>query len=48
MKNIEVIKRMPTQHKLEEYKKSKRKDAEIIGSVCIIIIIAAASLLLIG
>ena len=48
MKNIDVIKRMPTRHEMEVYKKRKKKDAEIIGGVCMAIIVVAAGLLLIG
>lgn len=48
MKKIEVIKRMPTRHELEEYRRHRRKDIEVIGGACMLVIIIAASLLLIG
>ena len=48
MKRIEVIKRMPTKHEIEEYKNRKKKDIEIIGGICTVIVVVAAGLLLIG
>lgn len=48
MKKIEVIKRMPTRHELEEYRRHRKKDIEIISGTCVLVIIIAASLLLIG
>lgn len=48
MKRIEVIKRMPTKHEIEEYRQHKKKDIEIIGGICMVIVVVTASLLLIG
>lgn len=48
MKRIEVIKRMPTKHEIEEYKNREKKDIEIIGGICMVIVVVAAGLLLIG
>lgn len=48
MKRIEVIKRMPTKHELEEYRRHRKKDIEVIGGACLLVTIIAASLLLIG
>lgn len=48
MKKIETIKRMPTEYEKNEYKKHKQKDIEIIGSVCLVIMVIAVSLLIIG
>lgn len=39
--------RLPTNYELEQYKKRKR-DTEILGGVCAVIIVIALGLLLIG
>lgn len=42
------MKRLPTQYEMRQKEKQKKKDMEIIGGVCMIVLVIAAGLLLIG